>query len=207
MNNRLMTHSEVKQKMFENNNPNKNLVFSFNLTKEEVLDFVTEAIETLILLSNDRSLPSNIKNLTLQEIIDVCNGTNTESILSKEQIINKLEQLQLNKKEDKKKKLSIFDSLRERGIFKLLDFTAPIWEEVLFRSIPTIIAFVLISLPFSHLLMIPLSIIIFVLSQIQFVRSHIITDWLKTKDSGWLEELSTKGIFKISLLGTFTINS
>ena len=207
----VFTVSEVKQLMIKNNNPNKNLVFSFDLTKDEVLAFVTEAIEILIALSNDKSLPLDIKKLTLQQIIDICNGATTEGALSKEQIINKLEQIQLSKKEENEdeleewEKLSIFETLKEKGkeIFRILDFTAPVWEEITFRTVPAIISFALIAIPFSHFITIPLAAIIFIFSQRQFVRAHIITDWLKTKDSGWLNDLPIKDILKTSLLGIF----
>ena len=205
----VFTVSEVKQLMINNNNPNKDLVFSFNLTKDDVLAFVTEVLDVLIILSKDKSLPADIKDLTFQEIIDICNGTTTENILSKQQIIDKIEQVQLSKKEDETEdewnKLSIFENFKETGklIFEILNFTTPIWEEILFRTIPTITAVAIISLPFAPFVTIPLAAIIFTLFQRQFVQAHIITDWLKTKDSGWLEQLSSVNIFKIAIFGIF----
>ncbi|MBR3627816.1 MAG: hypothetical protein IKN42_03085 [Elusimicrobia bacterium] len=205
----VFTVSEVKQLMINNNNPNSNLVYSFNLTKDDVLAFVTDVVDVLIMLSKDKSLPANVKNLTFQKIIDICNGTTTESVLSKEQITDKIEQVQLSKKEDEREneweKFSIFETLKERGktIFGILDFTAPVWEELSFRTIPAIISLALIALPLSHFITIPFSICVFVLAQIQFIRAHIITDWLKTKDSGWLENTPTMNILKNAILGIF----
>ena len=103
------------------------------------------------------------------------------------------------------RKLSIFESFKEndRPIFKILNFTSSVWEEILFRAIPSVISFAIIALPLSYFITIPLGIIIFILPQIQFIKSHIITDWLKTKDSGWLENVPIKEIFKTSIFGLF----
>lgn len=71
-------------------------------------------------------------------------------------------------------KLSIFDTLKgKNAIFSFLSKTAPVWEEIVFRAIPS---FVMI---FNPVLGIPL----FAVSQVLFLFSHTIVKWIVSKDS------------------------
>ena len=90
----------------------------------------------------------------------------------------------------KTSKLSIFDVFKNKNkIFTILDATAPIWEEIPYRLLPTLIIIglqyvLMLSLtPASWIIIVPFSLYAFHAFQKHFVRSHIVTDWLNTKDS------------------------
>ncbi|MDD5020579.1 MAG: hypothetical protein PHR82_00385 [Endomicrobiaceae bacterium] len=71
-------------------------------------------------------------------------------------------------------KLSIFDALKSKNsIFAFLAKTAPVWEEIVFRAIPSLITI------FNPFVGIPL----FAVSQIAFLFSHTIVKWLTYRDS------------------------
>ncbi|MBR4632874.1 MAG: hypothetical protein IKO48_06125, partial [Elusimicrobia bacterium] len=94
---------------------------------------------------------------------------------------------------------------------KLADY-AHIWEELVFRTAPTavsvIISSIIISLPFSPFITIPLGIItlgiyykqVFVPYQEKFINAHIITDWLASKDAG---DYTLSDVLKMAILGKF----
>ena len=89
---------------------------------------------------------------------------------------------------------------------------AHIWEELVFRTAPTavsvIISSLIISLPLSPFITIPLGIItlgiyykqVFVPYQEKFINAHIITDWLATKDAG---DYTLSDVLKMAILGKF----
>ena len=100
--------------------------------------------------------------------------------------------------------LSIFDS-------ELLSKLAPVWEEIAYRAIPTLLAtftmfFTVMFLAstgmmgglfvISSLSTIP-GLFVFMLSQKKFVEAHLIEDWLKTQN------LSSKQKFVLRVLGEF----
>ncbi len=82
--------------------------------------------------------------------------------------------LNVQKNRDFKNKLSIFDVLKNKNsIFAFLAKTAPVWEEIIFRAIPS---FVIIFNPVA-------GIALFGVSQIIFLFSHTIVKWLVYRDS------------------------
>ncbi len=83
-------------------------------------------------------------------------------------------------------KLSIFDALKNKNaVFSFLAKTAPVWEEILFRAVPS---FITIFNPV-------LGISLFAVSQIAFLFSHTIVKWLVYKDSAG-NKLSFAGLLK-----------
>ena len=92
--------------------------------------------------------------------------------------------------------LSIFAPLKdENKLFNILDKTAHIWEEIFFRTLPI----ALTLLPVTSFISVPLTLILFSLLQIQFVRAHNITLWIKHNQLDW----STGEILKAVLFNVF----
>lgn len=90
---------------------------------------------------------------------------------------------------DKKTQLSIFDTLKNKNsIFAFLAKTAPVWEEILFRTIPSFV------MTFNPVIGISL----FIVSQIAFLFSHTIVKWLVYRDSAG-NRLSFASILKNDL--------
>lgn len=74
----------------------------------------------------------------------------------------------------KKAQLSIFDALKNKNaVFSFLAKTAPVWEEILFRAVPSLI------MVFNPVL----GILLFAVSQVAFLFSHTIVKWLVNRDA------------------------
>ena len=97
--------------------------------------------------------------------------------------------------------LSVFKPLKdENAIFNFLDKTAPVWEELFFKALPVSLTL----LPFMSVFVVPVALILFAVLQVQFVKAHNVTLWIKQNASSqngfkW----TTSDILKATLFNVF----
>ncbi|MBO7610604.1 MAG: hypothetical protein J6T23_00145 [Elusimicrobia bacterium] len=97
--------------------------------------------------------------------------------------------------------LSIFEPLKDfNPFFKFLNKTAPIWEEIFFKALPMSLTL----LPFMSMFVSPVLLILFAILQVQFVKAHNVTLWIKqnmSQQDGF--KWTTLDILKATLFNVF----
>lgn len=155
-----------------------------NLTDIEELNFDSQ-IDYEYLFQEDNNVDKNL----LKNFIGLLNLGLGNSI----SVYKKTEQEQEDfDSYEESKELSIISSLKNKNkTLDLVQETAPIWEELLFRTVPTIVSMI------NPTIGIPL----FLVMQPIFLFSHTIVKWLVNRDSGGLslKELAKEDIKNLLL--------
>lgn len=144
-------------------------------------DFIQKTIER----GTEQILDIDNQNKTFEQVLTI--GERFKQLFK----VKKLQNNHINFFE-----LSIFAPLKDKNkLFNVLNKVAPILEEIFFRTLPISLTL----LPITSFVAIPLTLIFFAVFQIQFVRAHNITLWIKQNQLDW----STKNILKAVLLNVF----
>ncbi|WP_372520647.1 HD-GYP domain-containing protein [Candidatus Ruminimicrobiellum ovillum] len=150
----------------------------------------TESNITMFTSFFDKNLLKDISEIK-REIYDY---VNYEQVSRKEEVkISEEKEDDSEREKEKRGKLSAFlpTSVTEASVFGA-DKAAPVWEEVIYRAIPAMIFTGIIIAATMFFSAIPAVAIIakmacigiFSFFQTRFVAAHIVTDWVKAKDSG-----------------------
>ena|GEM_PF-4321081 len=150
----------------------------------------TESNITMFTSFFDKNLLKDISEIK-REIYDY---VNYEQVSRKEEVkISEEKEDDSEREKEKRGKLSAFlpTSVTEASVFGA-DKAAPIWEEVIYRAIPAMIFTGIIiaatmffpAIPAVAIIAKMVCIGIFSFFQTRFVAAHIVTDWVKAKDSG-----------------------
>ncbi|WP_372519409.1 HD-GYP domain-containing protein [Candidatus Ruminimicrobiellum ovillum] len=150
----------------------------------------TESNITMFTSFFDKNLLKDISEIK-REIYDY---VNYEQVSRKEEVkISEEKEDDSEREKEKRGKLSAFlpTSVTEASVFGA-DKAAPVWEEVIYRAIPAMIFTGIViaatmffpAIPAVAIIAKMVCIGIFSFFQTRFVAAHIVTDWVKAKDSG-----------------------
>ena len=147
-----------------------------------------------------------IQNLIEEGTKEISEIADTEDISKgKETLKDKVNRLLYPNKDSKKHisffELSVFAPLKDFSpFFNFLNKTAPLWEELFFKVLPMSLTL----LPFTSVFVTPIILVLFAVLQVQFVKAHNVTSWIKQNMSQQNAfEWTTSDILKATLFNVF----